>query len=88
MGLTQDCAHQNCQVVSRGASKNYALECWQFCRIHVVDVQGELYVVGHGIVHQVVRSGSQVVTNVHWWSPDMDGQQVVRNQGKVEHAGS
>ena len=30
-----------------------------------------------GTVHQVVRSGLQVVINVHWWSPDMDGPQVV-----------
>ena len=32
-----------------------------------------------GILHQVVRSGSQVLTDVHWWSPDVDCRQVVHN---------
>ena len=89
VGLTQDCAHQNCQVVSRGASKKYSLECRQSCRIHVVDVQGDLSVVGHRHCApscQVrVTSCDQcaLVESRHGWSTS--GSQF---QGKVEHAGS
>ena len=47
--------------------------------------RGGHFVTVHGMflekvrVHQVAMSGLQVVTNVHWWSPDMDGHQVVLN---------
>ena len=47
VGLTQDCAHQDCQVVSCGASKKGSLECRKLCRFYVVDVQGDLPFVRH-----------------------------------------
>ena len=65
------------KVVSCCASKKHSLECCKLCRFEVVGVQGDLSFVGHQHCAPSCQIRAQVVTNVQWWSPDMDCQQVV-----------